>query len=178
MIGCRPYSTEEYDRVINLFLGRYALRNKALFICGSKMGFRISEITSLRVSDVIQDEQVVDYVTVKKSAMKGKKYSRSVLLHPGAKTALLVWIDEMKKRNWYNPNSFLFRSQIAENRPITGSCAASILKSAFKLAGMKGKLSTHSMRKHFALRMYSLLNNDLYRLSKAIGHANICTTAN
>jgi integrase len=49
MKGCRPFSDEEVKLIAKSFGGRYATRNKALFILGVRSGFRISEMLSLTV---------------------------------------------------------------------------------------------------------------------------------
>jgi integrase len=52
MKGCRPLTDTEITEVLQSFAGRYALRDKALFVLGLLSGFRISELLSLRVQDV------------------------------------------------------------------------------------------------------------------------------
>jgi integrase len=52
MIGARPLTNGEIANVLNAFTGAYAARDRALFVLGLKSGFRISEMLSLRVSDV------------------------------------------------------------------------------------------------------------------------------
>jgi integrase len=68
----------------------YAARNKALFILGVRSGFRISEILSLTVGDVLQHGKVMDHVTVARKHMKKKTEGRGVPLHPEARAALSV----------------------------------------------------------------------------------------
>jgi integrase len=45
---------EEITAVSRSFGGTYAARDRALFILGLKSGFRISELLSLRLGDVLQ----------------------------------------------------------------------------------------------------------------------------
>ena len=52
MKGCRPLTDEEVDRISDGFSGRYAKRDRALFLLGVKTGFRISEMLSLEIRDV------------------------------------------------------------------------------------------------------------------------------
>jgi integrase len=51
------------------------------------------------------------------------------------------------------------------------------MKGAFSSNELSGKLSTHAMRKTFANRMYDKLNRDLVKVQRAMGHANINSTA-
>ena len=88
-VACRPLSDEEVGRVVESFSGRYALRDKAMFIVGIRTGYRISELLSLRIRDVLRpDGEIMDSVTVARRNVKGKTRGRTVPLHPEAKEAL------------------------------------------------------------------------------------------
>ncbi len=52
-VGCRPLSNAEVDRVLAAFAGPAAARDRALFVLGLKAGFRVSELLSLRVGDIV-----------------------------------------------------------------------------------------------------------------------------
>ena len=88
MKGCRPLTDAEVALVLTSFGGCYALRDKALFLLGLKSGFRISELLSLRLADVLHHGQLVDRVTVTRRHMKKKVEGRTVILHPEAKAVL------------------------------------------------------------------------------------------
>ncbi len=64
MRGCRPLTEAEVSLVLKSFGGTYGKRNKALFIVGHRTGFRISELLSLTVGDVLQHGKIVDHLTV------------------------------------------------------------------------------------------------------------------
>ena len=176
MRGCRPYSTNEYKVVESSFTGRFAVRNRTLFVLGSYTGFRIGELRSLGVRDVYQYGQVVEAVSGQRAAMKGKLCSRTVVLHAAAKAALKVWLGEMKGKGLLTADTCLFKSQVGKNRPITNSQAARILKRNFRAHRMQGKLSCHSMRKFFAESVFQRLRGDLVKLQRAMGHLNISST--
>jgi integrase len=53
MRGCRPLKEREIQRILKSLDGRYAARDRALILLGIKSGFRISELLSLRLSDVM-----------------------------------------------------------------------------------------------------------------------------
>jgi integrase len=78
MKGCRPLSDEEITLISRSFGGTYAARDRALFILGLKSGFRISELLSLRVGDVLQHGRLVDQVTVRRAHMKQQTEGRTV----------------------------------------------------------------------------------------------------
>ena len=72
MIGCRPLSDAEIEVVSGSFTGKYALRDRALYLLGIYSGYRISELLSIRVKDVVQYGELVERVTVQRKSMKGK----------------------------------------------------------------------------------------------------------
>ena len=49
MKGCRPLTDTEVELMQAGFGGRYATRDRALFLLGVESGFRISELLSLRM---------------------------------------------------------------------------------------------------------------------------------
>jgi integrase len=127
MKGSRPLTDAEVKQVADSFRGIYAKRNRALFILGVRTGFRVSELLSLQVGDVLQHGKVVDSVTVQRRHMKGGKTStakakptdhvdgckctkcepkprkpqangRTVKLHTQARAALSVWLEVLATR--------------------------------------------------------------------------------
>ena len=176
MKGCRPLSNEEVEVMAKSFGGKYAARDKALFLLGVKSGFRISEILSLRIGDVIQAERMVDKVTVQRKNMKKKTEGRTILLHPDAKKALADWLSELAKVDSLNADAYVFKSRKGRNKPISRVQAWQVLKDAYESNELTGKLGTHSMRKTFANKVYDALNNDLVKTQRALGHRNINST--
>jgi hypothetical protein len=65
-------TVDEVARVSQAFRGSYAAWDRALFVLGVKMGFRISELLSLTVGDVWQHGCFVDYVAIQRRHMKQK----------------------------------------------------------------------------------------------------------
>jgi integrase len=176
MKGCRPLSDEEITVVSRSFGGTYAARDRALFILGLKSGFRISELLSLRVGDVLQHGRLVDQVTVRRAHMKQRMEGRTVPLHAEAKHALAAWIDELRDGGRCPATTYLFRSRQGGNRPITRIQAWQILTEAYRTNELTGKLGTHAMRKTFAAKVYTRLQHDLVKTQRALGHRNINST--
>lgn len=174
MKGCRPLAEQEVMRVMESFTGEFAMRDRALFILGTKTGFRISELLSLRVGDVLQGGQMLDRVSVARRNMKKRIEGRTVVLHPEAKEALGSWLDEMGESSTDTP---LFRSRKGDDRPVSRVHAWRVLNKAFDAGGVTGKTGTHSMRKTFASKVYDALGHDLVKLQRALGHRNVNSTA-
>lgn len=149
-----------------------APRDRTLFILGIRSGFRISELLSLRVSDVCQYGRILNRIVVRRQHMKKQVESRSVALHPAAKEA----IRELLNSDWKLVGDMpLFRSR--KGGAIGRTTAWRILDAAFVHLEMTGQLGTHSMRKTFANKVYHALDKDLLRTQKALGHRNLDNTA-
>lgn len=185
MRGCRPLEAAEVRKAQGAFAGPNAARNRALFMLGICTGFRISELLSIRLADVLeQGGTLKDRVTVYRRAMKGKRPSRTVRLNTAAKRALVPWLQEMKRDGYLAADSHVFHSRRGSH-PIDRIQAYKILRGTFRRCGLLGRLGTHAMRKTFANEVYSdLLARvargqavDAFRAtSKALGHADIKST--
>lgn len=173
MSGARPLTADEVADVRNSFGGTYAVRDRALFLLGVMAGFRVSEMLSLRLRDVLRHGKITDRITVERRYMKGKKQSRTVPLHDIAKEALQEWVDQLGKTS---PQSFVFRSRKGPNKPISRVQAHRILSAIFESLELPGKLGTHAMRKTFANNVHQKLGRDIFKTQKALGHRNISTT--
>jgi len=174
--GCRALSDDEIERICGAFGGKYRLRDRAIFVTGVYTGFRISEILSLNMEDVVEGDYMRSSVTVQKAYMKCKK-SRTMPLNFRAKAAIKELIDSLPRQPG-SENLPLFRSQGTEKR-LSSRMYSLLLKAAAQSAGVScQKLATHSMRKTFASRMYasSYIRQDLAKLALLMGHRNPANT--
>ena len=175
MKGSRPLTDDEIRKVLTAFKGRYANRDRALFLLGVKTGFRIGELISLKLADVLSGDQIVDRVSVKRCHMKGKVEGRTVIVNPEAKEALRIWVMELLQSG-VSEDSYLFKSRNGDNKPITRNQAWKLLDKVFSRAGLTGTLGTHCLRKTFSDRIFDKLGRDLVKTQKALGHRNINST--
>lgn len=170
MRGSRGLNDAEIARVLLSFRGRNKKRDRCLFVVGILTGFRINELLSIRVRDVIDERgRVKDFVTVARQHMKRKKASRSVPLLPEARRE----IRELLHGRIGAGDQFLFGTSQGK---MTIQRAWQILVGVFDLAGLSGRLSTHSMRKTFARKARIACNGDLYLLRDMMGHESINST--
>ena len=63
------------------------------------------------------------------------------------------------------------------DKSISRAQAHRIIAEAAAVNELGGKVSTHSMRKSFAARVYDALDGDLLKTQKALGHASVNSTA-
>ena len=177
MKGTRPLDNNEIYLVSACFSGTYEIRNRGLFMLGVSTGGRISELLSLRIGDVWQNQQPVSDLLFDRSIVKGGEVSRAVPVNIDGRNAietLIGWHSE--KYNTTPPTRPLFpsrnkRGSVAMNR----QTAHEMLKTAFEMAGLNGKLATHSLRKSFAQRLYDE-SGDIYLVQELLGHKNVSTT--
>jgi integrase len=166
-VQCRALESHE----IELILGHLEYdRDRTLFILGLSTGFRIAELLSIKVSDVTQYGVARTSVTVAKSKMKGAKSSRTVPLNETARNAIILLVTDYK----LEPNDYLFKSR--NGGAVTQGQIRRRLSDAFKALRLLGPLSTHSMRKTFAQRVYEASGRDLPRTQRALGHVSIDST--
>ena len=174
MKGARKFKDSEIAQIASSFRGRYAVRDRTLFILGLSTGGRISELLSLRVKDVWQYEKPVDTIYFRKSRTKGQRHGRAVPIKNAAKNAIQELIQ------WYQQQGIklsdetpLFLSQ--KGGEITRQHAHDILSKAFSGAKLQGRVSAHSLRKTYANKLLQQGGN-LYAVKEALGHASVQTT--
>lgn len=177
MKGCRPLTDQEIKSVLDsIDNGTNPPRDRALFLLGLRSGFRISELLSLRVSDVYQNGHFVDQISVARKFMKKKREGRTIPLHSEAKDALVTLVRKLEEEKAFGPDTFIFRSRQGGNRAMGRQGAWEMLKKVYAAAGITGKTGTHSMRKTFAKRVHEKLGRDLIKTQKALGHAQVNST--
>jgi len=176
MAGCRPFTDDEVADILSSFGGTFATRDRSLFLLGVKSGFRISELLSLRIGDVMRNGSIVSSVTVARRNMKKKTAGRTVLLQPEVKAALFAWISELDPKGSRMRDTFLFHSRKGGNRPISRQQYRRILGEIYDSLEITGNTGTHSMRKTYARRAYEITGKDLFQTQKLLGHVNINST--
>jgi site-specific recombinase XerD len=177
MAGRRAFTREEETRILQSFRGAYAARNKALFTLMMKTGLRVSEALSLRIRQVVSDGEVVDEVEIPRAHMKGKKIGRHVMLNPVAKDAVRQWLMTLASLvSLLDPDTYLFKSRMGTNRPLSRQGAWKVLKEACAAADVRGPTGCHSTRKSFAERAFVELGRDLHHLQAVMGHSSISST--
>lgn len=165
MQGSRKLTDDEIQSLLNKFPD---IRNRCLIMCGLYLGFRVSELISLKVSDILGS-----HIRVSASRMKGKQRSRTVALNNKLKQV----IDQLINQYNLQPDDYLFKSRQGDNSPITSRQANNILKSAINALQLEGKISFHSLRKSYANRVFEASGNNLKMTQVALGHANISSTS-
>ena len=179
MKGCRALSADEIVRISDQFSGLFEHRDRAWFFFGIYTGFRVSEIVSLKLGDVMEDGRFRQYVKIDSKRMKSK--SRAVILHKEAVRFMKIWVDQLVGFGVFDRDAFVFQSLRAGGMPLRREVVWRILRRVCRLAGVFDRVATHSMRKTFAAVNHSFFVNsapgDALRLTgAALGHADLVCT--
>ena len=177
MKGTRPLDNNEILLVSACFDGTFEARNRGLFMIGVSTGGRISELLSLRIGDVWQNNLPVSDLLFDRSIVKGGEVSRAVPVNSDGRQAIediIGWhADRYDNTDAVRP---LFPSRNGRGaKPMSRRTAHDVLKKAFIEAGLNGHLATHSLRKSFAQRLYEK-TADIFAVQEMLGHRNVATT--
>jgi site-specific recombinase XerD len=139
------------------------LKHLTMLLLGYSAGLRVSEIANLAVTDIDSERMVIH---VRQG--KGRK-DRIVPLSPVLLTiARQHWLIERSR-------TFLFRGQDPK-RPISTSTIAKIVRNAAKAAGIRKRVTSHTLRHTFATHHLEA-GTDLRTLQLLMGHASLNTTS-
>ncbi len=180
----RPFTAAEIPILETHLLAHGRHRDRMLLIAGTQVGYRITELLTWTVGQVLSpDGSIVREVTVTRADLKGGKgvrkrsvRSRRVVLNERARAVIR---DYLASLGTIPPaDQYLFRSRTGANRPITRIQAHRILKGLCRECGIDAtRVSTHSLRKTFVRSVYDASGHDLVRTQRIVQHASPLTTA-
>lgn len=122
-------------------------RNYLLFVMGINVGLRISDLLSLRISDVWHNGKCVEAIVIREQ--KTKKY-RTIALNGATEEAIERYLGSLKT---FNENDWLFKSR-KYGTPLTKQSAHRIINQIMADCGIVGHWGTHTLRKTFAYQLY------------------------
>lgn len=163
-------STEEIDSLIEAIdlYHPQGERNRAILETLYACGLRVSELTSLKISDLFFDEGFI------KVSGKGDK-ERFVPIGGNTIKYINIYKNEVRIHTPIQPkaedNLFLNR----RGNPLTRAMIFTIIKQLAEKTGIQKKISPHTFRHSFATH---LLENgaDLRSIQQMLGHESITTT--
>lgn len=173
MKGCRPLLRDEVRRVLKV--KNLSRRDAAMLTVGFSTGYRISELLSLRLGDVCNEQGTIFDNMYVAHTKNGE--GRSVRLNTDSKKALKKLVNQRLAQN-HALEAPLFGGRTNQFKmAIKRQQAWRVIKRCFELAKViGGKLATHSLRKTFAARMKEALKGDLQQIQQALGHKSITST--
>lgn len=176
----RPFCDDEQEKILSHLRDKGYARDALLVEMGAFLGFRISELLTLRVADVTTDGVPRSEVVVLRRHLKGGKgerrravRSRRIVVPERLRRSLADYL----KQTLLLPGSYIFQSREGGNRPISRFQAHRIIVTAAAAVGVHGRISTHSLRKSFIKRIYTISGHDLIKTQRIVGHSSPLTTA-
>ncbi|WP_053361763.1 tyrosine-type recombinase/integrase [Bacillus sp. FJAT-27251] len=127
-------------------LRKNSQRDVLLFVFGINTGIRVSDLLSLKVSDVWDGKSVKEFLYIKDG--KGKE-TKAFFLNENIKQELESYLHQHDLRD----SDYLFKSK-KDNLPISRQQAYRIIHNAARKVGVEGKVGTHTLRKTFGYHAY------------------------
>lgn len=159
---------------------KYGRRNYTIFQVGKATLLRVSDVISLKKSDVYNEKGEVmknAYIIDRKTKKPNTLYLRPV------ENDLLVYQNWLMKYQMQNPDSkvygseWLFPSFSNPGNHISGHTYYEIMEKTGDLLGLN-YLGTHTMRKTGAYRVYEQSNHNIGLVMKLLNHSSEAVTLN
>lgn len=143
------------------------IRDKAILELMYGAGLRVSELVTLRLSDINLDVRFV------KCKGKGSK-ERIVPLGKVAEYFLKIYISEARERLLGKKNcNYIFLAQ--GGKALSRQSVWKMIKKTARKAGVKSKVSPHTLRHSFATHLLER-GADLRSVQEMLGHSSVTTT--
>ncbi|EHQ89865.1 tyrosine-type recombinase/integrase [Desulfosporosinus youngiae] len=139
------------------------LRDKCILMTLYGAGLRLSEVASLKVSDIHSDKMQLFIRNAKGSKDRYALLSQTNL--------------EMLRTYWkaYRPKEWLFYSRNHTSTHMTTKAIQNLFHKYVKKANISKKVSVHTMRHSFATHLLES-GTSIYHIKQLLGHSNINTT--
>lgn len=138
---------------IKEILKKQSQRDLLLFVLGINTGIRVSDLLSLKISDVSDGKEIKEFIYIDDlnngADSKSGNEQKAYFLNNSVKKELRKYFSQHD----FTECDFLFKSK-KNNQPITRQQAYRIINSAAKEAGIQGKIGTHTLRKTFGYHAY------------------------
>jgi integrase/recombinase XerD len=151
------------DEVVRFFKAVRNIKHRAILMTAYAGGLRVSEVASLRVTDIDSQRMVIH---VRRG--KGQK-DRYVMLSPRLLEMLRLYWKAVRPRDYLFPGANV-------DRPITTASIQKVCQRARKAAGMGKKITAHTLRHSFATHLLEA-GTDLRTIQVLMGHNSFSTTA-
>ena len=171
MKQAKVLSDKELKKVIEYIdaFDRHAERNKAIILLTHYCGMRISEVSNILTSQLINEEgDINDIINLTANQTKGIQ-SRRVFLNKKAKKALQRYITSDIS---VTQQPFLFQTQKSER--FNTNALTQLVKRIYERVGIVGA-SSHSGRRTFITRL-ATSGVSVRVIAEAVGHSSIVTT--
>ncbi len=177
-------SVDTIFQISRFLISQQRYRDNMLFIVGINFGLRVSDLRTLRFSDLINEhctfrDRFPVFERKTRNTRKRKK-NRYITINDAVIEAVTMYLEHTPG---VSMSDYLFRSEsnhgASENKPLTNNSIDRILKGIAKDLSLPEKISTHTLRKTFCYHQMLMSHNDprkLLLLQKMLGHASPAQT--
>lgn len=151
------------EEIQTLFNACDSLRDKCILMTLYGAGLRLSEVASLKISDVQSDKMQLFIRNAKGSKDRYALLSQANL--------------EMLRAYWkaYRPKELLFYSRNHTGTHITTRAVQNLFRKYIKKAKITKNVTVHTLRHSFATHLLES-GTSIYHIKQLLGHSNINTT--
>lgn len=177
-------SMDDIIRVSQFLIDKKRFRDNMLFIVGINFGLRVSDLRTLRFSNLINDDCTFRdrFPVLEKKTKNTRKHQRNryISINTAVVEAVTLYLENTPG---VHLSDYMFRSASNngsnENKPISKQAVDAMLKGVAKDLGLGNRMATHSLRKTFAYHQMVMSGNDprkLLLLQKMFGHSTAAQT--
>jgi len=163
-------TVQEVDLIIKCIdlSEEYGERNRAIIECLYSCGLRVSELVSLKISNIEHDDRIIKVIG------KGKK-QRIIPLSTTLYKYLKDYVKYIRSKQTPNKENIDIVFLNRRDKKLSRVMIFNIVKKYSNLAGISKNVSPHTFRHSFATHLVEG-GADLRVVQEMLGHANITTT--
>lgn len=174
---------EDIERLSKHLITQERYRDNMLFIVGINLGLRVSDLVTLRFSDLIDESFAFksSFPILEKKTRNTRKVKRNRYLT--INEAIMDAVELYLSHHPAKLDDYMFKSESNrggnQNRPLATYSVERILKKAASEIGLECHVATHTLRKTFGYHQMAMGGNDprrLLLLQKIFGHASVAQT--
>ena len=162
---------KKIEEIENLLFNEKRYRDWLMFKIGLNLALRISDLLSLKISDVYLPDMTVKSKIILREQKTGKE--NRLYLNKGAIQALELY---RKVAEISYGQKFLFQSRQGGDRPIDRVQAYRIIKDAIKRVGLDINAGTHTLRKTWGYHAYKTFKYSLDDIMLKLNHSSLSAT--
>lgn len=171
-------------RISQFLIGHRRYRDNMLFVVGINFGLRVSDLRSLRFTNLINDDCTFRdrFAIFEKKTRNTRKHqkNRYITINTAVVEAVTLYLENTKG---IRLSDYMFRSESNngsnKNEPMSKQAIDYMLKGIARDLGLGNRTATHSLRKTFAYHQMVMSGNDprkLLLLQKMFGHSTAAQT--
>lgn len=177
-------SMEDIFKVSSFLISNGRYRDNMLFIVGINFGLRVSDLRTLRFSNLINDDCTFRdrFAILEKKTRNTRRIrkNRYITINAAVIEAVTLYLEH---KEGVRLSDYMFQSEsrngLNKGQPMTKQGIDQMLKGVARDCGLGNRMATHSLRKTFAYHQMVMSGNDprkLLLLQKMFGHSTAAQT--